>query len=336
VAVLGTVGEPSSSAPRRERRSDRMETKYHIAIATHHCAACAVEIAAGAYHYSAVYFDERAESFGRRDFCLACWRGDPECTLRREQPVAEDAEPKDGRGAEAPETTSETGSTEPGPIAGGELHGTTDAASSTYYAYWRAHRAPPSSGSQRRLHFDVHLALDFFRRLSESEPDFARESSSATTKPVESASDKETGAGPAAAPDDDGVFIDAPGSADGAEFSEEREPEIGQPSPPTPDGAPSSEARARDLRTNESNSDPARSELAARQKRDLRYFLALLLIRKKLLVFEGSGSRNGREWLQLIEKADPSQMYEVENPELSDDELERVRDNLGELLQMNV
>ena len=70
------------------------------------------------------------------------------------------------------------------------------------------------------------------------------------------------------------------------------------------------------------------------QKRDLGFVLALLLVRKKFLHFESAVQRDGGEWLKLSERGDPSRIYWVENPELTDEELERVRDDIGELLQM--
>ena len=72
------------------------------------------------------------------------------------------------------------------------------------------------------------------------------------------------------------------------------------------------------------------------QRRNLRFVLALLLVRKKSLVFGSSASRDGREWFQVTEKAEPERRYWVENPALSEPELERVRDDIGELLQMQV
>jgi hypothetical protein len=74
----------------------------------------------------------------------------------------------------------------------------------------------------------------------------------------------------------------------------------------------------------------------AGEPRDLRFFLALLLIRKKLLAFESAVERDGSEWLKLSEKDAPERLYWVENPRLDDAELERVRDALGELLGMQI
>jgi hypothetical protein len=75
---------------------------------------------------------------------------------------------------------------------------------------------------------------------------------------------------------------------------------------------------------------------SADQRRNLRFVLALLLIRKKVLIFGSSARRDDREWLQVKERAEPERNYWIENPELTDAELERVRDDIGELLQMQI
>jgi hypothetical protein len=72
------------------------------------------------------------------------------------------------------------------------------------------------------------------------------------------------------------------------------------------------------------------------QKRDLRFVLALLLVRKKALHFDSSVERNGGEWLRLTERGDRSRVYWVENPDLTDEQLGRVRDDIGELLHMQI
>lgn len=74
----------------------------------------------------------------------------------------------------------------------------------------------------------------------------------------------------------------------------------------------------------------------ATPKSDLAFVLALLLIRKKMLSFESSALVEGREWLRLSARDEPETELWVENPELDDSELERVRDELGRLLHMRV
>jgi len=72
------------------------------------------------------------------------------------------------------------------------------------------------------------------------------------------------------------------------------------------------------------------------QRRDLRFVLALLLIRKKILLLKGTFIRDDFEWLELQERRESDRTYEIANPELSETELEQVRDAIGELLQMQV
>jgi len=72
------------------------------------------------------------------------------------------------------------------------------------------------------------------------------------------------------------------------------------------------------------------------EKIRLRLVLALLLIRRKYLIFESAAMRNGQEWLKLSEKADPERIYYVENPPLSDAQLDAVKVSLGELLHMEI
>lgn len=72
------------------------------------------------------------------------------------------------------------------------------------------------------------------------------------------------------------------------------------------------------------------------QRRDLRFVLSLLLMRKKVLLMDGTLVRAGYEWLQFHERVESDRSYEIANPDLSEDELEQVRDAIGELLQMQV
>jgi hypothetical protein len=69
---------------------------------------------------------------------------------------------------------------------------------------------------------------------------------------------------------------------------------------------------------------------------EVKFVLALLLIRKKLLTFVSSGNRDGVEWLKLSEKKDPGQVHWVRNPDLNDSRIEKVKDTLGSLLQMRL
>lgn len=75
---------------------------------------------------------------------------------------------------------------------------------------------------------------------------------------------------------------------------------------------------------------------SAAERDELRFVLALLLIRKKILNFTSSQARDGREWLKLVERKDPRRCHWVPNPQLADSRLEKVKDRVGELLQMRV
>ncbi len=72
------------------------------------------------------------------------------------------------------------------------------------------------------------------------------------------------------------------------------------------------------------------------ERDELRFVLALLLLRRKALTFVSSRNQDGQEWLKLAEKKDPGRHHWVRNPELADSRLEKVRDRIGELLHMQV
>ena len=82
--------------------------------------------------------------------------------------------------------------------------------------------------------------------------------------------------------------------------------------------------------------DGAHSGPTGSQGRDLRFVLSLLLMRKKILLLDGTLIRDGFEWLQLHERVESDRTYEIANPDLSEGELEQVRDAIGELLHMQV
>ena len=176
-----------------------------------------------------------------------------------------------------------------------------------FYACWRTRRAVQADAPPQRLRFDSEVVLDFFRHLSgegESPEDTAEGARE----------DAREGVREANSPDPAPEAPEAAGTA-GAEG----EPPGGSGTPP--EGP---------------ETGPAPARRSPSEGRDLRFVLALLLIRKKVLNFESSGVDNGREWLKLTEKSEPERVYWVENPDLSDQELERVRDDLGELLQMKI
>lgn len=97
------------------------------------------------------------------------------------------------------------------------------------------------------------------------------------------------------------------------EFFRRLSPAEGAPEPAGPESGPPAGERAR-----------------------LRLVLALLLLRRKYLVYQSAATREGREWLKLSEKADPARIHLVENPPLSDSQIEEVKAALGDLLQMDM
>jgi len=168
------------------------------------------------------------------------------------------------------------------------------------YAFWRTRRPAPLA-PQRRIRFDQELILEFFRRLGKS---FGEDGGSAPGR-------EDPPAGESRVAEDS----TAPAAQD------ERVPEAPLPDAPTAEAPVPAAPPA----------GPSRDDMVR-----LRLVLALLLIRKKVLVFESSGLRDGREWLKLSEKAEPQRAYLVENPPLSDAQLEAVKVSLGELLQMEI
>ena len=93
------------------------------------------------------------------------------------------------------------------------------------------------------------------------------------------------------------------------------------------------EAGSRQENSGESDAQPGPSES---QRRDLRFVLSLLLMRKKILLLDGTMVRDGYEWLLFHERVESDRSYEIANPDLSEGELEQVRDAIGELLHMQV
>jgi len=71
------------------------------------------------------------------------------------------------------------------------------------------------------------------------------------------------------------------------------------------------------------------------EREELRFVLALLLVRKKALQFVNSYRIDGRECLKLVEKEGQA-VHWVNHPDLDDAQLERVKGKLGELLQMQL
>ena len=72
------------------------------------------------------------------------------------------------------------------------------------------------------------------------------------------------------------------------------------------------------------------------ERTKLNFLIALLLVRGKKLVLEGSAARDGEEWLKLSEKGNPEAQFHVKNPNLASEDLEKIKQGLGELLQMEI
>jgi hypothetical protein len=69
-------------------------------------------------------------------------------------------------------------------------------------------------------------------------------------------------------------------------------------------------------------------------KRDFAYLLALLLMRKKVIILQGTQMRDGREFMVLRFRGEEED-YLCEDPRLGAEELQKVKDDLGTLLNMD-
>jgi len=70
-------------------------------------------------------------------------------------------------------------------------------------------------------------------------------------------------------------------------------------------------------------------------KRNFRYILALMLMRKKKLKFQDVVRENGREYL-VLRRSRTREEHRVLNPELSDGEMEQVKSELTHILETEV
>lgn len=75
---------------------------------------------------------------------------------------------------------------------------------------------------------------------------------------------------------------------------------------------------------------------AADEAARLQWVLALLLLRRKTLVLESSPVRDGREFIQLKEKARPDVTHLVECLPLDDAQVAAIQASLSQLLQMDM
>jgi len=70
-------------------------------------------------------------------------------------------------------------------------------------------------------------------------------------------------------------------------------------------------------------------------KRNFHYVLSLLLMRKKLLKFRDVKKTEGGEELVLYSRADDRE-YRVYNPQLTEEEIQQVRDEIGQVLNVQL
>ena len=68
---------------------------------------------------------------------------------------------------------------------------------------------------------------------------------------------------------------------------------------------------------------------------NFRYFLALILMRKKLLKFIDVRRRDDKEYL-VLKRPREEQEHEVYNPQLDEEQLEQVREDLSQILEADV
>lgn len=68
-----------------------------------------------------------------------------------------------------------------------------------------------------------------------------------------------------------------------------------------------------------------------RHKQNLAYFLALMLLRKKLLTLEDSLLENGKQYI-IVKSPEEEMSFKLEVKELSEEEMELLKEDLSEIL----
>ncbi|MEM7233441.1 MAG: hypothetical protein AAF517_14780 [Planctomycetota bacterium] len=281
-----------------------MDSKYQIESSNYVCGGCEDPVECGASYYSVVVYDE--SRFARRNYCPSCWG-----PIQRNGKLIRRAPAMAGVASEGVAFASEAaGAVSEGAVSEGVasegvaseagLPGEAEPAEAIvveYFAYWKTRRPEPDGRRTTKVRFDPELVLEFFQRLIPEENEAATKDESATRE--ESKAEVDNAVGPDSESDAADVSDTEPSEGDDSEAGE------------------------------------VASTLKSDQQRDLRFVIGLLLLRKKVLVFETSAIESGREWLRLSEK-ESGRKHWIENPELSEEEMERVRDDLGELLMMNV
>lgn len=174
------------------------------------------------------------------------------------------------------------------------------------FASWRARRPAAPTERPRKVRFDAQFVFDFFLRLGS---------------------------------DGDEAVISA--RDDGAEREDRGVPHpdtehTGDARSDDPSGAGDLAALPIEGAEDESAPEVPDDETRRSERDQLRFFLALLLMRKKLLKFKSSVSRDGEEWLLLVDRETTPKVHEVLNPRLTKSQLEKLKDRMGELLQMRI
>ena len=184
------------------------------------------------------------------------------------------------------------------------------------FAFWKTRRPAAVTERPKRLRFAPELLLQFFLRLGESSVEVQKDATS-TVDPIaqmEGDPSTENALGPSSTQEDEGAGSSVTTDDTGVRDSNNTE---------APDDA--SEYH-----------DASGDRLAGAEAVHLRFFLALLLIRRKRLVINSTVHRDGMEWLVLRDSRERSSTHEVLNPSLTEDQLERLKDRLGELLHMQI
>ncbi len=198
------------------------------------------------------------------------------------------------------------------------------------YAFWKTSRPRPAEpATPRRRRFDIELLWQFFTRLhgDVSSGETGEEADDPANDVAEDVADETREETP-----DELAEDDVAGDVTGDEARED-----------FPD-ADDETAGADEGESDETVSEDATGESAGREPRPpspdekvrLLFLITLLLVRGKRLVLGPSAVRDGAEWLKLTVKNDPDSVYLIENPDLTARDLERVKESLGNLLQMDI
>ncbi len=182
------------------------------------------------------------------------------------------------------------------------------------FAYWKTRRPEPRDRRIRRR-FDIELLWQFFAKL---ERDLEEE-------PIECGAE----------PDPPAAALSAPPPEDDAAGEECGPTVTGDDAVHDDASHDGPEGKSPDETAEEAEAGPP-APLGRDEKVGLCFLLALLLLRGKRFVLRETLRSDGAEFLRLTEKADPETEHLVEDPHLAREDLERVKRNLGELLQMEI